>query len=79
MGGLREFKRMGQLHADIINTRTRARGEEVEPMKTKKQKIDFIVKLEKQYNNNYKWIYTASEKEVDALYTYWTQEKEGEK
>tara|TARA_Y100000114_G_C11683804_1_gene289968 strand:+ start:45 stop:191 length:147 start_codon:yes stop_codon:yes gene_type:complete len=48
-------------------------------MKTKKQKIDFIVKLEKQYNNNYKWIYTASEKEVDALYTYWTQEKEGEK
>jgi|TARA_R100000084_G_C4562730_1_gene105407 hypothetical protein len=48
-------------------------------MKTKKEKIDFIVKLEKTYNNNYKWIYNASEKEVDALYTYWIQEMEIEK
>ena len=48
-------------------------------MKTKKEKIDFIVKLEKQHNNNYKWIYTTSVKEVDALYTYWTQENGGEK
>ena len=37
-------------------------------MKTKKEKIKSIIKLEKQHNNNYKWIYKANNKDIDKVY-----------
>ena len=43
-------------------------------MKNKKDKIKSIIKLEKQHNNNYKWIYKASDKDINKLYNYWYQE-----
>jgi len=39
-------------------------------------KIECIVHLEKQHNNSWKWIYKASDKEIDELYDYWFQEEE---
>ncbi|QDP49562.1 MAG: hypothetical protein GOVbin1230_14 [Prokaryotic dsDNA virus sp.] len=42
--------------------------------KTKNGRIRFIVNQEKIAGNHYKWIYKASDKDVDELYDYWTQE-----
>mgnify|MGYP003117326716 CR=1 FL=1 len=42
---------------------------------TRKQKIDFIINLEKQSGNSWKWIKEADQKTIDELFEYWTQEE----
>ena len=42
---------------------------------TRKQKIDFIINLEKQCNNPWEWIKEADQKTIDELFDYWTQEE----
>ena len=41
----------------------------------KKLKIKLIVDQEKIAGNHYKWIYKASDKDLDELLYYWYQEE----
>ena len=38
-------------------------------------KINFIIDLEKQHGNSWKWIKEADKKTVNELFEYWTQEE----
>ena len=42
---------------------------------TRKQKIDFIINIEKQSGNSWEWIKKADQKTIDELFDYWTQEE----
>ena len=41
---------------------------------TREDKINFIIRQEKQHGNSWKWIEEADDETVNNLYDYWTQE-----